>query len=148
MGPAESMKKAIEGPNGVIENVYTSTWDGDVLVTSITAPGMERVERRSLDADGTMKVHTTFTMMQGKPAPPAPPGAGPRAPRPRRPADARHAGDAGLHEELLYGAHLVGECRDGFADQARGRLRRDEGECARHGMLRQDGSGGAGLDVT
>ena len=69
-------KKAIEGPNGVIENVYTSTWEGDVLVTSITAPGMERIERRSIEADGTMKVHTTFTMMQGKPAPPPPPGAG------------------------------------------------------------------------
>jgi hypothetical protein len=37
---------------------------------------MARVERRSIEADGTMKVQTTFTMMQGKPAPPAPPGAG------------------------------------------------------------------------
>ena len=33
-----------------------------------------RVERRSIEADGTMKVQTTITMMQGKPAPPPPPG--------------------------------------------------------------------------
>ena len=67
--------KTIEGPNGPVENVLTSTWEGDVLVTTITAPGMSRVERRSIEADGTMKVQTTFTMMQGKPAPPPPPGA-------------------------------------------------------------------------
>jgi hypothetical protein len=68
--------KTIEGPNGTVENVHTSTWEGDVLVTTITAPGMARVERRSIEADGTMKVQTTFTMMGGKPAPPPPPGAG------------------------------------------------------------------------
>ena len=68
--------KTMEGPNGPVENVYTSTWEGNVLVTTITAPGMARVERRSIEADGTMKVQTTFTMMQGKPAPPPPPGAG------------------------------------------------------------------------
>jgi hypothetical protein len=68
--------KTIEGPNGPIENVLTSTWEGDVLVTTITAPGMSRVERRSMDADGTMKVQTIMTMMQGKPAPPPPPGVG------------------------------------------------------------------------
>jgi hypothetical protein len=69
-------KKTFEGPNGPIENVFTSTWEGDVLVTTITGPGMSRTERRSIEADGTMKVQTTFTMMQGKPAPPPPPGAG------------------------------------------------------------------------
>ena len=68
--------KTIEGPNGTMENILTSTWEGDVLVTTITAPGMARVERRSIEADGTMKVQTTFTMMQGKPAPPPPPGVG------------------------------------------------------------------------
>jgi hypothetical protein len=68
--------KTIEGPNGTVENVYTSTWDGNVLVTKITGPGMERVERRSIEADGTMKLQTVFTMMGGKPAPPPPPGAG------------------------------------------------------------------------
>ena len=67
--------KTMEGPNGRVENVFTSTWEGDVLVTTITAPAMSRVERRSIQADGTMKVQTTITMMQGKPAPP-PPGAG------------------------------------------------------------------------
>ena len=67
--------KTMEGPNGPVENVLTSTWEGDVLVTTITAPAMSRVERRSIQADGTMKVQTTITMMQGKPAPP-PPGAG------------------------------------------------------------------------
>jgi hypothetical protein len=68
--------KTMEGPNGPVENVYTSTWEGAVLVTTITAPGMARVERRSIEADGTMRVQTTFTMIQGKPAPPPPPGAG------------------------------------------------------------------------
>jgi hypothetical protein len=68
--------KTMEGPNGPVENVYTSTWEGAVLVTTITAPGMARVEMRSIVADGTMRVQTTFTMMQGKPAPPPPPGAG------------------------------------------------------------------------
>ena len=68
--------KTMEGPNGLVENVYTSTWEGNVLVTTITAPGMSRTERRSIEADGTMKVQTLFTMMGGKPAPPPPPGAG------------------------------------------------------------------------
>jgi len=30
--------KTMEGPNGPMENVFTSTWDGDMLVTTITAP--------------------------------------------------------------------------------------------------------------
>jgi hypothetical protein len=64
-----------EGTNGPFEIVYTSTWDDNVLVTTITAPTMTRIERRSMDADGTMKVQTTITIMQGKPAPPPPPGA-------------------------------------------------------------------------
>jgi hypothetical protein len=68
--------KTMEGPNGTMENVYTSTWEGDVLATTITAPSMTRVERRSIQPDGTMKVQTTITIMQGKPAPPPPPGAG------------------------------------------------------------------------
>ena len=62
-----------EGPNGSIKTVYTSTWEGDVLVTTIEAPMMTRIERRSIQADGTMKVETTVTMMQGKPAPPGGP---------------------------------------------------------------------------
>ena len=68
--------KTMEGPNGPVENVLTSTWEGGVLVTTITSPLMTRIERRSIEADGTMRVHTTITMLQGKPAPPPPPGAG------------------------------------------------------------------------
>src|SRR5688500_1251452 len=68
--------KTMEGPNGPVEHVLTSTWEGAVLVTTITAPSMTRIERRSIEADGTMKVQTTITIMQGKPAPPPPPGAG------------------------------------------------------------------------
>jgi hypothetical protein len=70
--------KTIEGPNGPVEQVYASTWEGDVLVTTITTPApanMTLVERRSIEADGTMKVQTTLTILRGKPAPPAPPGA-------------------------------------------------------------------------
>ena len=69
-------KKVLDGPNGPVENVLTSTWEDNVLVTTITGPGVSRTERRSIEADGTMKVQNTFTMMGGKPAPPAPPGAG------------------------------------------------------------------------
>ena len=67
--------KAIEGPNGMLENVYTSTWEGPVLVTTITGPAVTLVEKRWIEADGTMKVQTNMTMLQGKPAPPRPPGA-------------------------------------------------------------------------
>jgi hypothetical protein len=66
-------KKLIEGPMGTTELVYTSKWEGDVLVTTITGPGQERLERRSIEADGAMRVKTTFVMMGGKPAPPPPP---------------------------------------------------------------------------
>lgn len=66
-------KKIVEGPNGPVENVYTSTWEGDVLVTTITQPNMTRIERRSIEADGTMKVQSTITMMQV-----GPPGRGGR----------------------------------------------------------------------
>ena len=68
-------KKAIEGPNGMVENVYISVWEGNVLVTTITGPAITLVERRSIEADGTMQVQTNLTMLQGKPAPPRPPGA-------------------------------------------------------------------------
>ena len=68
-------KKAIEGPNGMVENVYTSVWEGNVLVTTITGPAITLVERRAIEADGTMTVQTNLTMLQGKPAPPRPPGA-------------------------------------------------------------------------
>ncbi len=70
-------KKTIDTPNGPAANVYTSTWEGDTLVTTInTAFNSTLVEKRWLEPDGTMKVQTTLTHMQGKPAPPPPPGAG------------------------------------------------------------------------
>jgi len=60
-------KKTIPGPGGKpIEQVYTSTWDGAVLVTEITTLGpTPMIEKRSIEADGTMKVERTMTM-QGK----------------------------------------------------------------------------------
>jgi hypothetical protein len=70
-------KKTIDTPNGPADNVYTSTWEGGTLVTTInTAFNSTLVEKRWLEPDGTMKVQTTLTHMQGKPAPPPPPGAG------------------------------------------------------------------------
>lgn len=65
--------KITEGPMGATETVYTSRWEGNVLVTTITGPGQERVESRSIEADGTMRVKTVFVTMGGKPAPPPPP---------------------------------------------------------------------------
>jgi hypothetical protein len=65
--------KVIETPKGTMENVYTSRWEGNVLVTTITGPGQERVESRSIEADDTMRVKTVWVMVGGKPAPPPPP---------------------------------------------------------------------------
>jgi hypothetical protein len=68
-------KKAIEGPNGPLETVRTSTWEGHVLVTRVEiSNGSASVEKRWLEPDGTMRVQNILTMMQGKPAPPPPPG--------------------------------------------------------------------------
>ena len=59
-------KNPIEGPNGVIERVFTSAWEGNVLVTTITTGGPNPiVERRWLEPDGTMKFNTTI-VIQGK----------------------------------------------------------------------------------
>ena len=59
--------KKLEGPNGPMENVYTSTWEGNVLVTTIKTAGPNPlIERRWLEPDGTMKVNTTI-VLQGKP---------------------------------------------------------------------------------
>lgn len=65
--------KTIEGPAGTMENVYTSRWEGNVLVTTVTGPGQERVESRSIEPDGSMRVKTVWVTMGGKPAPPPPP---------------------------------------------------------------------------
>lgn len=66
-------KKTIEGPAGTMELVYTSKWEGNVLVTTVTGPGQERVEYRSIEADGSMRVKTVWVTVGGKPAPPPPP---------------------------------------------------------------------------
>lgn len=63
-------KKPIEGPNGLVENIYTCTWEGDVLVATIkTAFGTTLTEKRSIQPDGTMRVQTTLDI-PGKPSPP------------------------------------------------------------------------------
>jgi hypothetical protein len=60
-------KKTIKGPGGKpIEQVYTSKWEGNVLVTTIaTAAPDPMIEKRWLDADGTMKVERTI-VLKGK----------------------------------------------------------------------------------
>ena len=67
-------KKAFEGPNGPAENISTSTWEGDVLVTTTqTAFGTTLIEKRWLEPDGTMRVQNTLNF-PGKPSPPPGPG--------------------------------------------------------------------------
>ena len=66
--------KTVEGPNGLMENVYTSAWEGDVLVTTIKAgSGATIVEKRWMEPDGTMRVQNTL-IVPGKPSPPPGPG--------------------------------------------------------------------------
>ncbi len=66
--------KAFEGPNGPMENVSTSTCEGDVLVTTTrTGFGSTLTEKRWIDPDGTMRVQNSVTM-PGKPSPPPGPG--------------------------------------------------------------------------
>ena len=66
--------KSFEGPNGMMENVSTSTWEGEVLVTTTkTGFGSTMIERRWLEPDGTMRVQNTLNM-PGKPSPPPGPG--------------------------------------------------------------------------
>ena len=60
--------KTIEGPNGPLENIYTSKWEGNVLVTTITTPGPNpMLEKRSIEADGSMKVERTIILPGKKP---------------------------------------------------------------------------------
>ena len=68
------VKKAFDGPNGPMENVSTTTWEGDVLVTTTrTGFGTTVTEKRWLEPDGTMRVQNTLTI-PGKPSPPPGPG--------------------------------------------------------------------------
>ena len=49
------------------ETIFTSKWDGDVLVTTIPGPNVTRIERRSIEGDGTMKVETTWNWINPPP---------------------------------------------------------------------------------
>ena len=53
-------KNMVELGGKQIEMVYTSRWEGHSLVTTIPAPFVHRTEKRSIEADGTMKVELTF----------------------------------------------------------------------------------------
>ena len=67
-------KKTFEGPNGPMENVSTSTWEGDVLVTTTkTGFGATMTEKRWLEPDSTMRIQNTLNV-PGKPSPPSGPG--------------------------------------------------------------------------
>ena len=67
-------KKTFEGPNGPAENISTSTWEGDVLVTTTkTAFGATMTEKRWIQSDGTMRVQNALEI-PGKPSPPPGPG--------------------------------------------------------------------------
>jgi hypothetical protein len=67
-------KKTFEGPNGLMENVSTSTWEGDALVTTTkTGFGATMTEKRWLDPDGTMRIQNSLSI-PGKPSPPPGPG--------------------------------------------------------------------------
>lgn len=67
-------KKTFEGPNGPMERVSISKWEGDVLVTTTkTGFGATMTEKRSIEPDGTMKVQNTLEI-PGKPSPPPGPG--------------------------------------------------------------------------
>jgi hypothetical protein len=66
--------KTFEGPNGPMENVSTSAWEGDVLVTTTkTGFGTTVTEKRWIEPDGTMRVQNTLSI-PGKPSPPPGPG--------------------------------------------------------------------------
>jgi hypothetical protein len=66
--------KTVEGPKGLMENVSTSTWEGDVLVTTTkTGFGTTVIEKRWMEPDGTMRVQNTLNI-PGKPSPPPGPG--------------------------------------------------------------------------
>ena len=62
-------KNGLGDPGSGREVTYTSKWEGNVLVTTYApSPLYTDVERRSIEADGTMKVEVThnFTKEPGK----------------------------------------------------------------------------------
>ncbi|MDQ3071069.1 MAG: hypothetical protein M3R55_15235 [Acidobacteriota bacterium] len=53
--------KNMVGPAGrQTQTIYTSKWEGNVLVTTFAFPAVNRIEKRSIEADGTMKNEVTF----------------------------------------------------------------------------------------
>jgi hypothetical protein len=57
--------KNMVGPAGKqIEMIYTSRWEGNALVTIIPGPAVNRIEKRSFEPDGTMKVELTFDFVK------------------------------------------------------------------------------------
>src|SRR5690349_15279454 len=48
-------KNNVGPPGQQMERTYNSKWEGNVLVTTIVNPMMTRIERRSIQEDGTMK---------------------------------------------------------------------------------------------
>ena len=62
-------KNTVGAADNQREVTYTSKWEGNVLVTTSTpSPTITDVERRSIEADGTMKVEVThnFNKEPGK----------------------------------------------------------------------------------
>jgi hypothetical protein len=55
------------GPAGrQADMTYISKWEGDVLVTTIVLPKVTRIEKRTIQADGTMKNEITFNFPDGR----------------------------------------------------------------------------------
>ena len=65
-GTASTNTMAGRGAGGPMEFVFTSTWNGAKLVTTIAGPRGPSTETRWIDADGTMVVETTRTNPQGE----------------------------------------------------------------------------------
>ena len=57
--------KNVSGPAGQqTEVIYNSKWEGDVLVTTFAFPLVNRIEKRSIQPDGTMRVEATFNFVK------------------------------------------------------------------------------------
>ena len=48
------------------KSIFNSKWEGSVLVTTIVLPMATRIEKRSIQADGTMKNEVTFNFKDGR----------------------------------------------------------------------------------
>ena len=65
--PSKNMQPGRQGAEAT-EVTYVSKWEGNVLVTTITTAQGARTEKRSIEADGSMKVETVVTGPDGTPA--------------------------------------------------------------------------------